>query len=282
VQRRDDLGNVAQLIARLVAGWHPGIWLLDRWVRAEREVACDEIAVMLTGSSKIYAACLVKLASLPLASRDRSPALGVLSSTSLATRVERIVSRTSQASPNRSRTRLTVSVLLLVGVSLAIGSLQIVEAVVVPPELDAVADVKLTLADTANESAGMIVRAAVPTTVSQMPRRASIRRSVTTVRQALPDVAAPADTPAGKESEAAAILAEAGTPETEGIDTPVESSPPQAPPPGEPVQAPDAQHAVPWTAAADAGISLGQRSKEGGLAAARFFSRFGKRIAGSF
>jgi beta-lactamase regulating signal transducer with metallopeptidase domain len=292
VQRRDDLGNVAQLMARLVAGWHPGIWWLDRWLRAEREVACDEMAVMLTGSSKIYAACLVKLASLPLASRDRSPALGVLSSTSLATRVERIVSRTGHASPNRSRMLLTVSVLLLVGVSLAIGSLRIVEAVVVPPELDTVADVQLTPVDTANENAGTIVRAAIPTTVSQMPRLAAIRRSVTTVRQSLPDVATSADTPAGKASDdtpsdvvhtplAAAILAEAGTAETEG-DTPVESSPPQAPPPIAPLQAPDAQRAVPWTAAADAGIALGQRSKEGGVAAARFFSRLGKRIADSF
>ena len=76
VQRRDDLGNVAQLMARLVAGWHPGIWWLDRWLRAEREVACDEMAVMLTGSSKTYAACLVKLASLPLASRDTVASLG--------------------------------------------------------------------------------------------------------------------------------------------------------------------------------------------------------------
>ena len=99
VQRRDDLGNVAQLIVRLLAGWHPGVWWLDRWLRAEREVACDEMAVTLTGSSKIYAACLVKLASLPLASRDTLPTLGVLSSASLATRVERIVSRTGHSFP---------------------------------------------------------------------------------------------------------------------------------------------------------------------------------------
>ncbi len=99
VQRWDDFANIGQLMARLLAGWHPGIWWLDRWLRAEREVACDEMAVMQTGSSKIYAACLVKLASLPLSRRDTLPALGVLSSASLASRVERIVSRTPPGFP---------------------------------------------------------------------------------------------------------------------------------------------------------------------------------------
>ena len=67
VQRRDDLANVAQLVARVLAGWHPAVWWLDRRLQAERETACDEMAVALTGSSKVYAACLVKLAGLRFA-----------------------------------------------------------------------------------------------------------------------------------------------------------------------------------------------------------------------
>jgi bla regulator protein blaR1 len=287
VQRRDDLGNIAQVMARLLAGWHPGVWWLDRWLHAEREVACDEMTVRLTGSSKIYAACLVKLASLPLASREILPAVGVLSSASLATRVERIVSRTGHASENQSRMLLTVGMLLLVGVSSAVGSLRIVEAVMVSPELDAVAHARLTPGDTARESARTIVGATVPTTVSPTPRNASIRRAVTTVRQSPPEAAATSahtstrtasdDSPAEfvHTPLAAAILAEADTAETEDAGIPV--PPPSATPP-----APEAQRVTPWTAAADAGVTLGQRSKEGGLATARFFSRFGKRIADSF
>jgi len=283
VQRRDDLGNVAQLMARMLAGWHPGVWWLDRWLRAEREVACDGIAVMQTGSSKVYAACLVKLASLPLASRDTLPALGALSSGSLASRVERIVSHTGHGSPNWSGKLLTLSALLLVGASLAIGSLHIVEAVVVSPELETVADAQLTPADPTNESALAIVRA-VPASVLHVPQGPSIRTSVTTVRQSLPRTAPPADTPDGKESTppAAAILADARTAAIEEAETAVESTSPQAPPPSTPLQVPDAKRVVPWTAAADAGVALGQRSKEGGLSTARFFSRFGKRIADSF
>ena len=153
VQRRDDLGNVVQLMARMLAGWHPGIWWLDRWLRAEREVACDGMAVMQTGSSKVYAACLVKLASLPLASRDTLPALGVLSSGSLASRVERIVSRTGHGSRIGRGSRSPSASCCSSAVSLAIGSLRIVEAVVVSPELETVADALPTPADIANESA---------------------------------------------------------------------------------------------------------------------------------
>jgi len=292
VQRRDDLGNVAQLMARLVAGWHPGVWLLDRWLRAEREIACDEMAVMLTGSSKVYAACLIKLASLPLTSRDTLPALGFLSSGSLATRVQRILSRSGPAAPNGSRNSVTLSIGLLIVVSLAVGSLRIVEAVGVSPELDAVASAQATLAETASNSAVSMTTAPASLTVSRVLRHAPAQQPVTTLGQTLPDDATPADTPTGAASEyppadvaqappAAAIHTEARDGETE-IETAVDVIPPQASPTNEPSQTPNAQPVTPWTAAADAGVSLGQRSKEGGIAAARFFSRFGKRIANAF
>jgi hypothetical protein len=37
-----------------------------------------------------------------------------------------------------------------------------------------------------------------------------------------------------------------------------------------------------WTRAADVGIGIGRVSQDAGATTARFFSRFGKRIAGSF
>ena len=243
VQRRDDLGNVAQLMVRLVAGWHPGVWLLDRWLRAEREIACDEMAVTLTGSSKVYAACLVKLASLPLTSRDTLPALGVLSSGSLATRVQRILSRSDPATANGSRNSVTLSIGLLVGVSLAVGSLRIVEAVEVLPELDGGPNAQATLAETASDIAlSMMTTAPGPITVSGVPRNAASQQPVTTLRQPLPDGATPADTPTGAASEyppadvaqtpsAAAIHTEARDGETEGIETAVDVIPRNHPPP---------------------------------------------------
>jgi hypothetical protein len=188
---------------------------------------------------------------------------------------------------------LSASMLLLVGVSSAVGSLRIVEAVMVSPELDTVAHAQLTPSDTGNESTRTIVGAPVPMTVSPTPRNASMRRAVTTARQSPPDAATSVHTSAGTASDdsptefvhtpvAAATLAEAASAEKEDAGIPVESIAPQVPPPGATPAAPEAQRVTPWTAAADAGVTLGQRSKEGGIATARFFSRFGKRIADSF
>ena len=49
----------------LVVGWHPAAWWLERQLEFEREAACDEIAVSVTGSAKEYATCLATLAALP-------------------------------------------------------------------------------------------------------------------------------------------------------------------------------------------------------------------------
>ena len=85
VQRRDDLLNVLHVVARVVAGWHPAVWWLERQLRIEREVACDEIAVRVTGSPKRYAACLTAMASLHPMRRQTASALGALSSPTLST-----------------------------------------------------------------------------------------------------------------------------------------------------------------------------------------------------
>ena len=64
VQRRDDLVNILQVFVRVVVGWHPAAWWIDRRLHVEREIACDEMTIEVTGSAKSYAACLVKLAGL--------------------------------------------------------------------------------------------------------------------------------------------------------------------------------------------------------------------------
>ena len=52
VQRRDDLAQLVQHIVRAIAGWHPAVWWLERRLDFEREAACDEVAVDVTGSRK--------------------------------------------------------------------------------------------------------------------------------------------------------------------------------------------------------------------------------------
>jgi hypothetical protein len=40
--------------------------------------------------------------------------------------------------------------------------------------------------------------------------------------------------------------------------------------------------ATPWSAAADAGVSVGRASQKAAVATAGFFTRLGRKIAGSF
>src|ERR1043166_3164654 len=51
VQRRDDLGQAAQVFVHAIAGWHPAIIWIGRHLHAEREVACDQIAVDVSRSA---------------------------------------------------------------------------------------------------------------------------------------------------------------------------------------------------------------------------------------
>ena len=293
VQRRDDLANVAQLVARVLAGWHPAVWWLDRRLQAERETACDEMAVALTGSSKAYAACLVKLAGLRFAWRETVPALGVLSSTGLATRVQRIVAAKRYASPGWSRNTVIAGIGLLVGVAFAIGSLRFVEAVAVSSELDTTRTVaQLATTQIASEAPGSFVHTPVSRTLPSGPQTASkpgatsrsIVQSTVATASATPVITPAIDIrpdSAHVPSEAA-ISTEAPTTDSREVELLADAASPDALPPAESLPVPNVQGVTPWAAAANAGISVGERSKKGGIATAQLFSRFGKRIADSF
>ena len=127
VQRRDDVASLIQLAIRIVAGWHPAVWWLDRRLRVEREIACDEMAVAMTGSARGYAACLVRLADLPSVPHKMLAASGMLSSPALAARVLRVLSPKHELSLAWSRPAATAGVALLATLALVIGTVRIVE-----------------------------------------------------------------------------------------------------------------------------------------------------------
>jgi bla regulator protein blaR1 len=272
VQRRDDLANVAQLTARAVAGWHPAVWWLDRRLKAERETACDEMVVTLTGSSRAYAACLVKLAGLVLVSRKPLPALGVLSSTHLASRVQKIVSAQDSTQARWSMNVARVAIALLLGTSLAIGSLRFGEAAIASSELAALRGVL--------HSRPLQTSIEIPAAI-----KPSVSRKLSPVyrRPSTPDRVATTPAP---QMEITTAESSAHTVPTDAAPHPVEIVAENPPPletlPATPLKVPQVQQGVPWTAAANAGVALGQRSKKGGLATAAFFTRLGKRVADSF
>ena len=129
VQRRDDLANIAQLLVRAVAGWHPAVWWLDRRLSIEQELACDETVVAVTGGAKSYASCLVKLASLRAGQSDVLLASGALSSSGLtasgAAPSVQGIHFVCVGTPGRA-----LVVVLLVVLALGVARLRIVEAAV--------------------------------------------------------------------------------------------------------------------------------------------------------
>src|SRR3954471_4523444 len=276
VQRRDDIVNIAHIIVRMIAGWHPAVWWIDRRVHVEREIACDETTVAITGSPKTYAECLVKLATL----RSRSTLQGapaVLTSSGLRARISKIVSAHPLITPLCSRSIAAAIVILVFVMSMGLAGVKLVETTVlalpfVPPP--------------------------VISTARRVPPAATTRSSVIRTSSA---------------SGAASRIASREQPQTQPVSPPpsvesrgpvvsvVGSHAPESPPvidanpafpviPGSVAQPksspqPDTTAGTPrapWTAVADGGAAIGRKSTDAGVATAGFFSRAARRVARSF
>jgi beta-lactamase regulating signal transducer with metallopeptidase domain len=276
VQRRDDIANAVQLLARLIAGWHPAVWWIDRRLHMERELACDEMTVDLTGSPKSYAASLVKLADMPAAISDL-PVPAALSTSGLRTRIARLVSGRPAASPLWSRAIAIVSVTLLFGLSSAISGFELVAIGVVavgtaPPSARA--------ADIQQPAIQFVERAVTGAAAFPVPRSARPRRGVLTRVDSQP-VTLPA-----APMEFADLVTESHASETDGVaqleSARIESVGALGPPPRVEPSAGETKTSNPWDRAAAAGVAVGRASKDAGIATAGFFTRAATRIADSF
>ena len=87
VRRRDDVANLAQVIAELCLFHHPGARWLARRMRAEREYSCDDIAIAATGHARVYARALAAVED----ARCGSVLAVAAASGTLLDRIERIL-----------------------------------------------------------------------------------------------------------------------------------------------------------------------------------------------
>jgi hypothetical protein len=289
VQRRDDLVNVLQIVVHIVAGWHPAVWWIERRLHVEREIACDEVTVAVTGSPKSYAECLVKLASLRGA--DPMPLAGpaVLTASGLRARITKIVSRHGFIAPLWSRGIATTIVSALCVVSLGVGGLRLVEMTgfALPFESIRVVDASFS----------GIAPVAVPNVTSYFEPTRPAGQSVAPAPPARgPRAGGPAPaqaTSATPEMEAhiapeAPSQVDKAVPQATGHDdADIAAAPEPDPAPSNVPQTEQAAPTVeqgrsPWAAAADGGTAIGRKSKEAGVATAGFFSRFARRVADTF
>ncbi|MDP6446785.1 MAG: M56 family metallopeptidase, partial [Pirellulaceae bacterium] len=76
IRRADYVVNLLQSLVETWLFFHPAVWLLSAWVRAERELCCDDIAVAAVGDRLAYARTLAKLAESARAAGLGVPATG--------------------------------------------------------------------------------------------------------------------------------------------------------------------------------------------------------------
>jgi beta-lactamase regulating signal transducer with metallopeptidase domain len=61
IRRYDFIVNILQRCVESILFYHPAVWWLSKRIRAEREHCCDDIAIRLCGSRKIYAEALLEM-----------------------------------------------------------------------------------------------------------------------------------------------------------------------------------------------------------------------------
>ena len=61
IQRLDPFVNIFQVCVETLLFYHPAVWWLNKRIRAEREVCCDETAVLLCGNAVDYARALTMM-----------------------------------------------------------------------------------------------------------------------------------------------------------------------------------------------------------------------------
>jgi len=291
VQRRDDVARLVQVMVRVIAGLHPAVWWIDRQIHLDRETACDDWAVNLTGSARDYAACLTRLAALPFEKRDSFLVPAAVFSSDLARRVARLLDRRRCTSTRKTLAATAVLAPVIAAIAVVIASVELV--VMGGPLVHPTAD------------PGGLPELA-PTVLTGIPveaiqRLASVpgigrQRSPGTARAveappALPVTHAepqkPAETTAppqpGMELQQPLQVGAPDTLALPGIRTPIsESVAFPALKAGDRDPSATAKVATPWGAAADAGVGVGRGSQKAAVATAGFFSKLSRSIAGVF
>jgi beta-lactamase regulating signal transducer with metallopeptidase domain len=133
VQRYDDWTKLLQVLIGAFAGWHPAVRLMMREIDFEREAACDDYVVDVTGAPRAYARCLTKVIEMMPGSPSALDFAAVPhafgSASQATTRIERLLDR------KRPSGRLAVMPAIAGTVTLAVLSFCTVHALPIATDL---------------------------------------------------------------------------------------------------------------------------------------------------
>jgi beta-lactamase regulating signal transducer with metallopeptidase domain len=292
VVRKDARATLVQQLVRTLVGWHPAVWWTNRQIHLEREMACDEMVVAVTGAPRAYAACLTYLATLTRAPRDARLAVGAIGASGRLRR--RVLQVLAWDGRTVGATRLTTAalVVLLVTLALWVGNVRVFSS--------AIASVALLEAQSLVAPSLAALPGVMPAPTILTPDSAVDRMA------AIVETHAPGARPARDVTVAA-------LPDTAALD---EQTAESSSPPTNDVTGDAAQIALPsrsfsvalvpgllrspggnqiaaqpgslaetvdlWNAAADAGGRIGRTSQKGAVTTAGFFTRVAKNMARSF
>jgi beta-lactamase regulating signal transducer with metallopeptidase domain len=185
IRRFDVFVNIFQILVETLLFYHPAVWWLNKRIRAERELACDEIAVAASGSRLEYAQALTLMAEWEAVPRlamaaNRGP---------LAERIFHILGRKS-SSVGQRLLGLTGSALFLIAALAAANALVEIAA---PPIAHAKASVEAALSTARNTVDHLVQEPLGPATKPSRAEQASATDS--TDQQAALVPAGPAESP---------------------------------------------------------------------------------------
>jgi len=113
LRRGDDWTNLVQKISLVLFPLNPVLLWVERRLRVERELACDDRVLSVTNAKKAYATCLVNLAEHTVLRRGAMLVLGAWERQSeLGQRVRRIL-RQPEGMMDRRQLRLVTGVLMV-------------------------------------------------------------------------------------------------------------------------------------------------------------------------
>ena len=291
IQRRDDVSVMAELGVRILVGWHPAIWWLERQLHAEREAACDDLAVLVTGSARAYAECLATLAERRVARVQPMPAVGAIARSGLRDRVTRILAP-RRAATLWGRWSLTSVSLVPCALALALAQVPIVDAAAtVVAEVRQLEDLARGPAQPSHIAAESLPQPAAGTPktsseegVAPRPRFGAVSGDPVVPA---PPISSLAPQPSIVDGQLSAIE-DATLPLIESsplvsLDAPLRLPSVTPMRPGAVSTTPNnSEPPTLWGVAADGGTAVGRGSQKAAVATAGFFTRVGKKIAGSF
>src|SRR6185295_4182838 len=132
IRRHDFVVNILQRCVESILFYHPAVWWLSKRIRAEREHCCDDIAIRLCGSRKIYAEALIEMER----ARQPRPILAVAAADGFVLqRFRRVLGMSTSVVDWQSAvgTMLFLGVWIVVGMWQSAGTLQARPAVAAKP-----------------------------------------------------------------------------------------------------------------------------------------------------